>query len=220
MPVHVTTTSVLDMTAGRRVVLALAAGFVCGVATAFVSAWQVALLVGWDGAAAVMLAMVWGVVPRLDEDATRSHATREDSSRRAAELVLVAASVASLAAVALDLIKASHESGMTKFVLTTAAIGTVALSWATVHTVFALRYAHEYYTPPVGGIDFKTEKETPIYVDFAYVAFTVGMTFQVSDTDIQQRKVRATVLRHALLAYLFGAVIIAVTINVVATLFQ
>ncbi len=86
------------------------------------------------------------------------------------------------------------------------------------HTVFALRYAHEFYTPPVGGIDFKTEHELPDYQDFAYVAFTIGMTFQVSDTDIQACRTRRTVLRQALLAYLFGAVILAVVVNVIASL--
>ena len=86
------------------------------------------------------------------------------------------------------------------------------------HTVFALRYAHEYYTPPVGGIDFKTDKELPDYLDFGYVAFTVGMTFQVSDTDIQAANPRRTVMRQALLAYLFGAVILAVVVNVIASL--
>jgi uncharacterized membrane protein len=81
--------------------------------------------------------------------------------------------------------------------------------------VFTLRYAHEYYTEPVGGIDFKTD-EPPDYQDFAYVAFTIGMTFQVSDTDVQGRKIRRTVLKHSLLSYLFGAVILAVLINVIA----
>jgi uncharacterized membrane protein len=91
-----------------------------------------------------------------------------------------------------------------------------------VHTVFALRYAHEFYArPPVGGIDFKCGPEyEPDYRDFAYVAFVVGMTFQVADTDITNRDVRHTVLLHALLAYLFGAVILAVTINIVAAIFQ
>src|SRR5262249_2813810 len=64
--------------------------------------------------------------------------------------------------------------------------------------------------------DFKTEHQQPDYRDFAYVAFTVGMTFQVSDTDIQSRVIRRTVLRQALIAYLFGAVILAVTVNVLA----
>jgi uncharacterized membrane protein len=86
-----------------------------------------------------------------------------------------------------------------------------------VHTVFALRYAHIYYTPPKGGIDFKMEPE-PDYRDFAYTAFTIWMTFQVSDTDITQPVMRRAVLRHALLAFLFGSVILATTVNVIAGL--
>ena len=91
------------------------------------------------------------------------------------------------------------------------------LSWAVVHTVFALRYAHLYYTDTPGGIDFKQEP-MPDYHDFAYVAFTVGMTFQVSDTDINTRPMRRAILRHALLSWLFGAIIVAMTINLIAGL--
>ena len=87
-----------------------------------------------------------------------------------------------------------------------------------VHTAFALRYAHLFYTEPVGGIAFKGSDCDPDYRDFAYVAFTIGMTFQVSDTDIETRTIRGMVLRHALLSYLFGAVIVAVMVNSVAGL--
>jgi uncharacterized membrane protein len=85
--------------------------------------------------------------------------------------------------------------------------------------VFALRYAHVYYTEPEGGIDFKSKgAERPDYIDFAYTAFTVGMTFQVSDTDITRREMRRQVLWHALISFLFGAVILATTVNVIASL--
>jgi uncharacterized membrane protein len=94
---------------------------------------------------------------------------------------------------------------------------TVVLSWTVVHTVFMLRYAHEYYTPPVGGIDFKSGDYEPDYRDFAYLAFTVGMTYQVSDTELNRREIRHTLLRHALLSYLFGAVILALLVNVIAS---
>jgi uncharacterized membrane protein len=208
------------MTASRRVGIAALAGLVAGIAIAFVTSWQIAIVTGWDVAAATVLFASWNVILRLDGKGTRARATTEDSSRAAAELVVLGASLASLCAVGLVLVEANGESGGTKALHIAAGIVTVALSWAVVHTTFALRYAHEYYTQPVGGIDFKTDKEEPDYLDFAYVAFTVGMTFQVSDTDIQQRRVRRTVLRHALLAYLLGAVVIAVTINLVATLFQ
>jgi len=91
------------------------------------------------------------------------------------------------------------------------------LSWAVVHTVYTLRYAAAYYGEPAGGIGFNGG-EPPSYRDFAYLAFTIGMTFQVSDTALQTTALRRTALRHALLSYLFGTGILAVTINLVAGL--
>jgi uncharacterized membrane protein len=83
--------------------------------------------------------------------------------------------------------------------------------------LFALRYARLYYTGTPGGIGFNQDIP-PRYLDFAYLAFTIGMTFQVSDTDLQRPEIRATALRQALLAYLFGAVVLASTINLVSQL--
>ncbi len=81
-------------------------------------------------------------------------------------------------------------------------------------------YAHAYYLDPVGGIDFKAKGDEgdPDYRDFAYVAFTVGMTYQVADTDVTQRTVRHLVLGHALLSFMFGAVILATVVNLIAGL--
>jgi uncharacterized membrane protein len=91
------------------------------------------------------------------------------------------------------------------------------LAWAAIHTVFTTRYARLYYRGTSGGIDFN-EKEAPRYSDFAYLAFTIGMTYQVSDTDLKTKEIRATALRQALLSYLFGVVIIAAMINLIAGL--
>ena len=193
-------------------------GLLVGVAVALVASWQLAVLTGWTVAAVIVVSRVWFRVAHLDPEQTRAVATREDDSRASAELLLVVASVASLVGAALGLVKA-HESGSTFEVLLTTASGlTIVFSWAVVHTVFALRYAHEYYSSEPGGIDFKSGEYAPDYMDFAYVAFTVGMTFQVSDTDIGNRILRRTVLRHALLSYLFGAVILALMVNVFASL--
>jgi uncharacterized membrane protein len=206
------------MSSLERLLLALAVGTVAAAAFALVTPWQFAVLAWWDVVAAVFVGSVWLSVSRFTPDQTREHATREDNSRVATGLLLLSASVASLIGTAFDLMKAEHAHTAGRAALTVIALLTVALSWAMVHTLFALRYAHEYYTPPIGGIDFKTDDEPPDYHDFAYVAFTVGMTFQVSDTDIQARRTRRSVLRQALLAYLFGAVILAVVVNVIATL--
>jgi uncharacterized membrane protein len=91
------------------------------------------------------------------------------------------------------------------------------LAWGVVHTVYALRYAKLYYDGDAGGVDFN-EDDPPCYSDFAYLALTIGMTFQVSDTDLTTRVMRRTALRHAVLSYLFGALIIATTINLIAGL--
>ena len=165
-----------------------------------VAPWQLALLIGWDVVAVLVLTRVWFRVGRFSPDQTMEFATREDDSRASAELLVISASMASLAGAAFGLLKAHQSEALLKVLLTVGTVLTVGLSWAVVHTVFALRYAHEYYSTPPGGIDFKSGKYQPDYGDFAYVAFTVGMTFQVSDTDIGTRLIRRTILRHALYA--------------------
>src|SRR4029450_4810440 len=98
-------------------------------------------------------------------------------------------------------------------------VATIAISWVIVHSVYTLRYADLFYREPEGGLDFKSGPDfQPDYHDFAYTAFTIGMTYQVSDTDVNRHEMRRTVLRHALLSFLFGAVILATTVNVIATL--
>ena len=84
------------------------------------------------------------------------------------------------------------------------------------HTVFILRYARLYYSPPKGGVDFHDEE--PDYRDFAYLGLTIGMTFQVSDTDLVGKRIRRVALHHALLSYVFGTGIVAVTVSSVAAL--
>ncbi|HSO95427.1 MAG TPA: DUF1345 domain-containing protein [Acidimicrobiia bacterium] len=191
-----------------------------GIIAGFFAPWPLAVLCAWDTIAVLFLLRVWPRILRLDGDATRVLATREDATRSSADLLLVTAAVVSLAGSGWNLaLKVDATSTTLQVLLTVGAILTVAVSWAVVHTVFTLRYAHLYYDDPVGGIDFSDDSE-PDYYDFAYVAFTVGMTFQVSDTDIAKRPIRRAILRHALLSYLFGAVILAVVINVLGGVFS
>jgi uncharacterized membrane protein len=107
--------------------------------------------------------------------------------------------------------------GGTKAYLIALGVLSVALSWAMVHTVFTLRYARTYYLKPEGGVDFN-ESDPPTYLDFAYLALSIGMTFQVSDTNLTSKPIRRIALTHAVLSYLFGVVIVALAINVVASL--
>jgi uncharacterized membrane protein len=194
-----------------------AIGLAAGVAVSFFTFWQVAVLVGWDVGVACLLTWVWLVLVMLPADETKSHANREDPSAPLADIMILGAGVALLAAVAFILIRAGSSSGGTKAWLITLGVVSVALSWALVHTVFTLVYARAFYLSPEGGIDFN-ENDPPSYLDFAYLAFTLGMTFQVSDTNLTSKRMRRIALGHAVLSYLFGAVIVALAINVVASL--
>ncbi|HEX2903590.1 MAG TPA: DUF1345 domain-containing protein [Jatrophihabitans sp.] len=202
---------------GLRLGVALLIGLlVAGVLAGFGAA-RYAPAVGWDAAAVAWLCWVWFTVWPMDAGQTKAHATREDPTRAISEPLLLAAAVVSLAAVGFFLLQAGSAKGSAQDLLAAVGVATVALSWLVVHTVFTLRYAMLYYRGVAGGIDFN-QQPPPRYSDFAYLAFTLGMTFQVSDTDLETTVVRATALRHALLSYLFGAVILATTINLVAGL--
>jgi uncharacterized membrane protein len=173
-------------------------------------------LYGFDVAALVFIAWVWISVGRADAEATSRLARTEDTSPVAAESVLIGAGAASLVAVAFTLSQAGDASAPARGLLTALAIGSVALAWTSTHTVQVLRYARLYYSEPEGGIDFGDE--APDYNDFAYLALTIGMTYQVSDTTLTAKRVRRVALHHALLSYLYGAVIVAIIVNSVGGL--
>ena len=204
--------------AGLRVLVSFAAGLAAFGVAWLATPWQTASLIGWNVAASVFIVWIWLIVRGMDGAATAQHAVIEDLSRRTADLVLILASVISLIGVGLSLLESSDTGGLEKATIVGVASVSVILSWATVHTVFTLRYARLYYASG-GGIDFN-EDRAPGYMDFAYLAFTIGMTYQVSDTSIGSKTVRRTALHHAYMSYLFGTVVVAMTINVVAGLLR
>ena len=203
--------------ATKRAIAGLVGGVVAG-ALALVpgASWSVAALFAMDAASLIFVIQVWLTVAGLDAAETERVAGPEDESPLAAEVVLLAAGVASLLAVVFTIAEAGNEGAPQRGFLTVLAIVSVALAWTAVHTVFILRYARLYYSPPNGGIDF--HGENPDYKDFAYLGLTIGMTYQVSDTDLAGKRIRHVALRHALLSYVFGTVIVATTISSVAAL--
>lgn len=200
---------------GVRILVAAIAGVIVGViaAVAF-DATTAAPTIGWITFALVFLIRTWWVIGRMTPATTATHATREDPTAQISGIVLTVASLASLAGVGILLSGAGHTSKIFEPAL---AVASVALSWTLVHILFTLRYAAIYYGGRDGGVDFN-QKTDPDYHDFAYLAFTLGMTYQVSDTSITSREIRRAALRHALLSYLLGAVVIASTVNLVAGL--
>jgi uncharacterized membrane protein len=205
--------------AGMRLTCSMLAGVVAGAIASLFVLPSASVLIGWDVAVVIFLVWVWVAVWWLNPRQTALRARLEDPSNPVAELVVLGAAAATLAAVAFALVKAGQATDERKAFLITLGLLSLVLSWSVVHTVFTLRYARAYYSEPAGGIEFN-EEEPPTYVDFAYFAFTVGMTFQVADTNITSKEVRRVTLQHALLSYLFGAVLLGLVINVVATLLQ
>jgi uncharacterized membrane protein len=204
--------------ARTRVLVAFASGVAAFAVSSAFTPWQAGIMIGWSVLSAVVVGWTLLAVWSLDGDSTAALATRADESRAVADVLLTSAAIASLVSIGFALVKASQSKGTPQAILTALAILTVVLSWAMVHLIFTLRYAHLYYSTGEGeGIDFNDDP-VPDYHDFAYVAFTIGMTFQVSDTDLTTKAMRRAALRHALVSYVFGVVIIAMGINGVAGL--
>lgn len=203
--------------AGTRAAVVFVIFIVVLLATGLIGSWVFAPAVGWIAAAGTFTVWVWMSVLRFDAADTAAHASREDPSQRMTQTLLILASIASFGAIALLLVEAGKLGENATLGLVATALATLAASWWLVHTIYTLRYAGFYYRSGGTGIEFN-QKERPRYLDFAYLAFTLGMTFQVSDTNITSSALRAEALRHALLSFLLGVVVVASTINLVSSL--
>ncbi|HEY8913697.1 DUF1345 domain-containing protein [Lacisediminihabitans sp.] len=199
-----------------RLMVMLLVAVIAAIITGAFGEWAYAPTVGWAAAALVYSTWVWISIARQDATQTATHASLEEPNRAIADLLVLILSIASLFAVVVVLANAANVAGAAKALLATLALVSVALSWILLHTLYTLRYARLYYTSGK-GIDFN-QADPPQYTDFAYLSFTVGMTYQVSDTNITTHSIRATALRHSLLSFVFGSVILASTINLVINL--
>jgi uncharacterized membrane protein len=204
---------------GVRVTVMVGVGVIVTVIAGFAWSWQYAPIVGWASACLVFVVWTWLIIARLDGLQTRERASREDPDRSTSDTLLLLASVASLVALFFVLTQAQSSSVSSKALLAALGVASVVLSWFFVHTLYTLRYAVLYYADSDEDepVDFN-HGQLPCYADFAYLSFTIGMTFQVSDTNIRSSEIRAAVLKHALLSYLFGAVILAAAVNLLAGL--
>jgi len=210
-----------EPSAAVRLGLSAIIGVLVGVFLPPASRWELHALAGWCAAALVFLILAFWVFFTTDGENTRRLATREDDSRTASSLIVLAGSAVSLAGViyALTQVNALQKSGQATeaTVLTVLGLLSVALSWLTIQSVYTFRYARLYFQAPEGGIQFDGD-ETPDFRDFLYLAVTIGMTFQVSDTNLSKKDVRRSLTGHALIAYVYNTVLVALTINTVAGL--
>jgi uncharacterized membrane protein len=204
----------------RRALISLSTGLAAGVIVGLLATPRLLPLVAWTVTVAVILTWVWLISWPQDAEGTERLA-EEENTTRSTDVWLLAAAVASLAIVVVALVQSSSQRNATAVASVILSVLSVALSWALVNTVYAFKYARLYYfdEPDVGGIDFKQE-EPPSYSDFAYLAFTVGMSFAVSETEPTSSRTRKVALGHALFSYVFGTGILAVAINLVTNLGQ
>jgi len=202
----------------------LAAGLAAGVIV-----WPVAkyfgvpqgadLLLTWDGAAIVYLLTMWILFIRSTEVELRSRAARNDEGPPVLMLIVLAAILASLGAVVWAMIVAKDAPSPARLLIVGCAAATLILSWLVLQTVFVLHYAHRHFGSGrgKGGIQFPGEPPTS-YLDFAYLAFSIGATFQVSDNSILTSKLRRLVTAHAAAAYFYNTAVLALGINIIASL--
>jgi uncharacterized membrane protein len=178
---------------------------------------KAAPLVGWDALALTYLGLTWWLLWPLNPGQTARRATRHDPTRAVSYVLLLTAALASVLAFGLVLFGASRSGGTTEVLRVALGVGSVVVSWAVVHSVYTLRYATTFYSDPSDGINFN-QTQPPCYKDFAYVSFTIGTTFQVSDTALTTSTIRRTALLHALTSYALATLILAATVNLIAGL--
>lgn len=201
----------LPLSSVARLARAAVAGVLAGVIVALLTSVLYGVLAAIAVTATIFVATGLVVLWPMDAGATHRNARREDFRPVAEEFVIVAAALCALVAIAALLMIGSSD---TRHAAAATALGGVFMAWAALHLMYATRYAYLYYQAPVGGIDFNSD-EPPAYSDFLYFSYNLGMTYQVSDTAVSSSKIRAIVLRHCLLSYVFGTSILATTINLV-----
>ena len=201
----------------RRLLICLGGGLLAAGMTTVAGVPGIAVLVGWAVAASALLLWVWRIGWPRDSEGTKQLA-EEEGRTRATDAVVLGAAVASLGAVVEALVRSGSRDAVGVLTVVLGVL-VVILSWALVNTVFALKYARLYYSGEDGGIDFG-QPEPPGYSDFAYVAFSIGMSFSAPDTSLVDTSIRKVGLGHALLSYLFGTVIISVAVSLITNLGQ
>jgi uncharacterized membrane protein len=205
--------------AWRVLMVMVVVGLLAAIVTGVFAGWGYAPAVGWIAAGSTYCALTAATTWGKNAAQTAAMAARDDPSPPVADILILMANVASLAAVGYLIVQGHSTHGARQALLAGLAVVSVAVSWALVHTLYMLRYAVLYYSGEVGGIIFN-QQESPSFIDFAYLAFTIGMTYQVSDTNLETRRIRVAALRHALQSFVFGSVILATVVNLVAGLSQ
>jgi uncharacterized membrane protein len=183
------------------------------------------IILGWDTFCLSLIVISWILFFTTTNHELCAVVEKQDDGLKVIFMIVLVAVCFSLFGTLL-LLNSKGESTFNKVFHTIVSLSPVLLSWLLLHTTFAIRYAHLYHDhnklktgSNIGGLDFPT-KEEPDYLDFAYFSFVIGMTFQVSDVQVNSRVIRRFVLLHSLISFVFNTIIVALTINTIAGLKQ
>jgi uncharacterized membrane protein len=173
------------------------------------------VLIGWDVFATCYLVLVYFMMWRSELRNIKRNAVLQDDGRFLILLVTATGAFASIAAIVFEL--GARDRGVTQLALATL---TIALSWAVVHTAFALHYAHDYYRgSKPGGLQFPSgeKQDHADYWDFVYFSFVIGMTAQVSDVGITDKTIRRTATVHGIISFVYNTALVALMVNIAAS---
>jgi uncharacterized membrane protein len=214
--------STLD--AHKRLVVAIILGGLVGIALPHRWGLPAEIIGGLDVSTLLYIVLAWIMMLRDDEQAMRRRARQQDEARWLILLLSAVTAAASLCVLPGLLAGQDKAPALEKALHAGLSVFTILCSWLFLQTIFTQHYAHEYYDAPAagtkakerGGLAFAGQLATPGYTDFAYFAFTIGMTFQTSDTGVTAIRMRRLTLAHAILSFFFNTGILALAINVVA----
>jgi uncharacterized membrane protein len=177
--------------------------------------WATRVLISWDIGLAAYIAAVGVMMARADIADLRRRAAEQDEGAGVVLLLTVAASLASLGAIAAELVGLAKDAPNHALHVALATL-TILLSWIFTQVIFALHYAYEFYDDADRGLKFPGEQD-PDYWDFVYFSFVIGMTFQVSDVAVTDRVIRRIVVVHGVVSFLFNTAILALMVNIMAS---
>jgi uncharacterized membrane protein len=202
----------------RKALVSAVIGLVIALVPALLGAPELAPLIGWSVAGGVFLIWAWTKAWPAGPEATGELARHEGRSRRLVDSLIIGATFVSLVAVVFALIRSQQKDFIGVAAAILAALG-VVLAWALVNTVYAFKYARMYYHDDRHRFRFNQD-EDPSYSDFAYAAFSIGMSYNASNVNESSTPSRRIALGHALLSYFFATFVVAVAINLVISLGQ
>jgi uncharacterized membrane protein len=179
------------------------------------------LMISWDAFNLIMIIFSWITFFKTSSQQLSALASNQDETLPAGFIIVLISLCFSFFGT-IVLLMYRNSVLIDRELHTVVSLVGVGLSWILLHTMFTLRYAHLYFIldeqgQPAGGIEFPKETN-PDYIDFAYFSFTIGMTFQVSDVTTSSQRIRRFVLVHSLIAFVFNTLIVALTINTIASL--